>query len=195
MVAKGLDFPRVTLVGVISADTQMLLPDFRSAERTFQLLTQVAGRAGRSSLKGEVIIQSYQTEHYGLKHVLDHNYRAFYDEELQYRKSALYTPFARLVLIEVKGSVEKKVEAAAEDFSRRFRRSSPATIVLGPAPAVIAKINDNYRWQIIIKAAKTNDPNSAMVRRAVTRVVHELSSASAYAGVKISVDVDPQGIL
>ena len=195
MVAKGLDFPRVTLVGVISADTQMLLPDFRSAERTFQLLTQVAGRAGRSSLRGEVIIQSYQTEHYGLKHVLDHNYRAFYEEELQYRKSALYVPFARLILVELRGSGEKKVEATAEEFYRRFRRSSPATVLLGPAPAVISKIKDNYRWHIIIKAVKANDPNSALVRRAVTRVVHELSSSSVYAGVRITVDVDPQGIL
>jgi len=195
MVAKGLDFPRVTLVGVISADTQMLLPDFRSAERTFQLLTQVAGRAGRSSLRGEVIIQSYQTEHYGLKHVLDHNYRAFYEEELRYRMSALYAPFARLVLVELRGSGEKKVEATAEEFSRRFRRLSPGTVLLGPAPAVISKIKDNYRWHIIIKAAKANDPNSALVRRAVTRVVHEISSSSVYAGVKIAVDVDPQGIL
>jgi primosomal protein N' (replication factor Y) len=195
MVAKGLDFPRVTLVGVISADTQMLLPDFRSAERTFQLLTQVAGRAGRSSLKGEVIIQSYQTDHYGLKHVLDHNYRAFYEEELQYRKSALYTPYARLVLVEMKGSGETKVQGVAEEFSARLRRSSPRTILLGPAPAVISKIKDNYRWQIIIKAVKANDPNSATVRRAVTRVVHEISSFSQFSGVKITVDVDPQGIL
>ena len=196
MVAKGLDFPRVTLVGVISADTQMLLPDFRSAERTFQLLTQVAGRAGRSSLKGEVVIQSYQTDHYSLKYVIDHNYRGFYEEEVRYRQSAIYPPFARLVLIECKGPDEKNVRAVAEKFAGRLKRLAPHSIILGPAAAVISKIKNNYRWQIIIKAVKTNDPNSASVRNAITRVVQEISSsADVRRGVQLTVDVDPQGIM
>ncbi|HTR82407.1 MAG TPA: primosomal protein N' [Bacteroidota bacterium] len=195
MVAKGLDFPRVTLVGVISADTQMLLPDFRSAERTFQLLTQVAGRAGRSTLRGEVIIQSYQTDHYSLKHVLEHDYRGFYDEELRYRKSALYTPFARLVLVEFKGPAEGDVQRAAEDFAGRVRKLSEKIILLGPAAAVISKIKNNYRWQIIVKAAKTNDPNAASMRNAVARVARECSLPSPRRGVVITVDVDPQGIM
>ena len=167
MVAKGLDFPRVSLVGVISADTQMLLPDFRSAERTFQLLTQVAGRAGRSSLKGEVVIQSFQTDHYTLNYVIDHNYRGFYEEEFRYRQSALYPPFARLVMIECKGTDERNVQHTAEAFSNRLKRLSPQSVVLGPAAAVISKIKNNFRWQIIVKAVKTNDPNSASVRNAI----------------------------
>ena len=196
MVAKGLDFPRVTLVGVISADTQMLLPDFRSAERTFQLLTQVAGRAGRSSLKGEVVIQSYQTDHYSLKYVIEHNYRGFYEEELRYRQSAMYPPFARLVLIECKGADEKDVSRVAEKFADRLRRLAPQSIILGPAAAVISKIKNNYRWQVIVKAVKTNDPNSASVRNAITRVVQEISSSSdVRRGVQLTVDVDPQGIM
>ena len=194
MVAKGLDFPRVTLVGVISADTQMLLPDFRSAERTFQLLTQVAGRAGRSALKGEVFIQSYQTDHYSLKHVLTHDYRGFYKEELRYRQSATYTPFARLVLIEFKGTDEKNVGHSAEKFSEALRQLIPQAVILGPVPAVISKIKNSYRWQIIVKALKTKDPGGALVRSAVTRVVQQ-SSSSNRNDVKIFVDVDPQGIM
>ena len=196
MVAKGLDFPRVTLVGVISADTQMLLPDFRSAERTFQLLTQVAGRAGRSALKGEVIIQTYQPDHYTLKHVINHNYRGFYQEELRYRSSAVYPPFARLVLVEFKGEDERMVQRTAEKFSEELRRTSPQTVILGPAAAVISKIKNNYRWQIVVKAIKTNDPNAASVRNAITRVVQNFSAnLPHHRDVKIIVDVDPQGIM
>jgi primosomal protein N' (replication factor Y) (superfamily II helicase) len=194
MVAKGLDFPRVTLVGVISADTQMLLPDFRSAERTFQLLTQVAGRAGRSVLKGEVFIQSYQTDHYSLKHVLTHDYRGFYEEELRYRQSAVYTPFARLVLIEFKGPDEKNVQRSAEKFSGVLRQLIPQAAILGPVAAVISKIKNSYRWQIIVKALKSNDPSGALVRNAVTRVVQQVSSSNRN-DVRIIVDVDPQGIM
>ncbi len=196
MVAKGLDFPRVSLVGVISADTQMLLPDFRSAERTFQLLTQVAGRAGRSSLKGEVVIQSYRTDHYSLRYVIEHDYRGFYEEESRYRQSAVYPPFARLVLIEFKGEDERSVARLADEFAVRLRHLSPQAIILGPAAAVISKIKNNFRWQIIVKAVKTNDPNSASVRNAVTRVVQEISSSTeTRRGVQTAVDVDPQGIM
>ena len=196
MVAKGLDFPRVTLVGVISADTQMLLPDFRSAERTFQLLTQVAGRAGRSALKGEVVIQTYQPDHYTLKHVINHDYRGFYQEELRYRDSAVYPPFARLVLIEFKGEDEKMVQHTAEKFSEELRRTSPRTTILGPAAAVISKIKNNFRWHVVVKAIKTDDPNATLVRSAIARVVQNLSATSSHhRDVRIIVDVDPQGIM
>jgi primosomal protein N' (replication factor Y) len=120
MVAKGLDFPRVTLVGVISADTQMLLPDFRASESTFQLLTQVSGRAGRSTLAGEVVIQTLQPDHYSLKHVITHNFRGFYQEELEYRRELDYPPFSRIVLLEFSGERENEVQHRA--------RSSPNTL-------------------------------------------------------------------
>ena len=118
MVAKGLDFPRVTLVGVISADTQMLLPDFRASESTFQLLTQVSGRAGRSTLAGEVVIQTLQPDHYSLKHVITHNFRGFYQEELEYRRELDYPPFSRIVLLEFSGERENEVQHHAKKFAR-----------------------------------------------------------------------------
>ncbi|HTO93771.1 MAG TPA: primosomal protein N', partial [Bacteroidota bacterium] len=133
MVAKGLDFPRVTLVGVISADTQMLLPDFRSSERTFQLLTQVAGRAGRSVLAGEVLIQTHQPAHYTLVHVIDHDFMAFYEEELRSRRELDYPPFSRLVLVETRGEDEEHVREEAERFARALRKGGIRAALLGPA--------------------------------------------------------------
>ncbi len=194
MVAKGLDFPRVTLVGVISADTQMSLPDFRSAERTFQLLTQVAGRAGRSSLRGEVVIQSFQTAHYSLKHVLTHNYAGFYEEELQYRQQALYPPFVRIALIEIKGEDEKKVQDAMHRYVALLRNVDSHSIVLGPSAAVISKIKNHYRWHLIIKAPRIADPNGSRMRSAILSAHRDLEKTMP-GGVKIIIDIDPQGIM
>ena len=195
MVAKGLDFPRVTLVGVISADTQMMLPDFRSAERTFQLLTQVAGRAGRSTLAGEVIIQTSQPSHYALKHVQDHDFVGFYNEEIEYRKSINYPPFSRVIVVEFKGRNEKSVEQLAIGFGKQLFILLNRDSILGPAPAVLSKIKNEYRWQIIIKANKELDKNGTRARNSVARVVNELASQSTKSKVRITVDVDPVGIL
>ncbi len=195
MVAKGLDFPRVTLVGVISADTQMMLPDFRSAERTFQLLTQVAGRAGRSTLAGEVIIQTSQPNHYALKHVQDHDFVGFYNEEIEFRKSINYPPFSRVIVVEFKGRNEKNVEQTAIGFGKQLFTLLNRDSILGPSPAVLSKIKNEYRWQIIIKADKDVDKNGTRARHSVARVVNELSSQSIKNKVKIIVDVDPAGIL
>jgi primosomal protein N' (replication factor Y) len=195
MVAKGLDFPRVTLVGVISADTQMMLPDFRSAERTFQLLTQVAGRAGRSTLAGEVIIQTSQPGHYALKHVQDHDFIGFYNEEIEYRKSINYPPFSRVIVVEFKGKIEKHVEQMAIGFGTKLFSLLNRDSILGPSPAVLSKIKNEYRWQIIIKANKEGDKNGTRARHSVARVVQEVQQQSATFNVKIIVDVDPTGIL
>jgi primosomal protein N' (replication factor Y) len=195
MVAKGLDFPHVTLVGVISADTQMMLPDFRSAERTFQLLTQVAGRAGRSTLAGEVIIQTSQANHYALKHVQEHDFVGFYNEEIEFRKSLSYPPFSRVVVVEFKGKSEKNVEHIASGFGKQLFMLLNRDSILGPSPAVLSKIKNEYRWQIIIKADKENDKNGTRARHSVARVVNELLSQSTKSKVKINVDVDPAGIL
>jgi len=195
MVAKGLDFPRVTLVGVISADTQMMLPDFRSAERTFQLLTQVAGRAGRSLLKGEVVIQTSQPSHYALKHVQDHDYVGFYTEELTFRKQIGYPPFSRIVVVELKGRNEKNVELIAQQFGASLSKHLPSTEVLGPSPAVLSKIKNEYRWHILVKADKAKDKNGTRARSAVARVAEEMQKESVSKKVKIIVDVDPVGIL
>ena len=195
MVAKGLDFPRVTLVGVISADTQMMLPDFRSAERTFQLLTQVAGRAGRSTLAGKVIIQTSQPQHYALKHVQTHDFIGFYNEEITYRKSVSYPPFSRIIVIEFKGRNENQVEQTATAFGKKIFSMLQREHILGPAPAVLSKIKNEYRWQIIIKADKELDKNGTRARNAVARVFNEMLKESTSKKVKIIIDVDPVGIL
>lgn len=194
MVAKGLDFPHVTLVGVISADTQMLLPDFRSAERTFQLLTQVAGRAGRSNLLGEVIIQTRQPQHYTLAHVVDHNFTAFYDEEVAGRQELEYPPFSRLVLVEAKGRDEAKVRKIAERFASSLKAANGFYSVLGPAPAVIDKIKSQYRWHIIVKNAKSKDPGGHHLRRALQKAKASIESTRQQ-DVRLIVDVDPAGLM
>ncbi len=194
MVAKGLDFPRVTLVGVISADTQMLLPDFRASERTFQLLTQVAGRAGRSILQGEVIIQTHQPQHYALRHVVDHNVVEFYEEELQERRELDYPPFSRLALVETKGKNEEGVRKSSERFARLLKESDGQFTVLGPAPAVIAKINNQYRWHIIIKSPKSKDQSGAHLHAALRNALSRFQPA-ARSTVRLTIDIDPVGLM
>jgi len=194
MVGKGLDFPRVTLVGVISADTQLLLPDFRSTERTFQLLTQVAGRAGRSTLQGEVIIQTHQPQHYALQHVVDHDFVTFVAQELQDRKELDYPPFSRLVLIEAKGKREDQVQEEAERFSKLLRGTNGAFTVLGPSPAVIGKIKNQYRWHIIVKNKKASDPSGSHLRRALRTALTSFQH-KAQRTVRLIIDVDPVGLL
>jgi len=194
MVAKGLDFPRVTLVGVISADTQMLLPDFRSSERTFQLLTQVAGRAGRSALRGEVVIQTHQPNHYTLQHVVDHDFKAFYEQELEARRELEYPPFSRLVLIETKGKKENEVQSESERFARLLKHADGAFTVLGPSPAVIAKINNQYRWHIIVKNTKATDPSGQHLRSELQKVCNEFGRTQKYS-VRLVIDVDPVGLM
>ena len=194
MVAKGLDFARVTLVGVISADTQMLLPDFRSSERTFQLLTQVSGRAGRSTLKGEVIIQTHQPNHYTLQHVVDHDFRTFYEHEMAERKELDYPPFSRLVLVEFKGPKEDHVCQQAESFARMLKAANGTFTILGPAPAVIGKINNQYRWHIILKTLKSTDPSGGNLRSVLRTIVHRFDDRKKNT-VRLIIDVDPVGLM
>jgi primosomal protein N' (replication factor Y) len=199
MVAKGLDFPRVTLVGVVSADTQMLLPDFRASERTFQLLTQVAGRAGRAQLAGEVIIQTLQPGHYSLNHVLQHDFAGFYNEELTYRKELDYPPFSRIVLLEFKGERENEVQHHAKKFAEYLSQLSAEShsIVLGPADAAIPKIKKLFRKHIILKNLKSHDPAGQQLRSTL-RKAQSLYAASPLARnkrVQMAIDVDPQGMM
>jgi primosomal protein N' (replication factor Y) len=172
MVAKGLDFPRVTLVGVISADTQMLLPDFRASEQTFQLLTQVAGRAGRSNLAGEVIIQTLQPDHYSLKHVVQHDFKNFYQEELEYRRELDYPPFSRVVLIEFTGGRENEVHHHAKKFCEFLLLDAKDNYrVLGPADAAIPKIKNQFRKHVVVKDLKDRDPSGTTLRVAMKRAI------------------------
>ena len=163
MVAKGLDLPLVTLVGVISADTGLYLPDFRAAERTFQVLMQVAGRAGRSPLEGRVIIQTYTPDQPAIIAASKHNYLGFYNEELRFRYEQGYPPFKRIARLRYSSSGYEKSRQAAEAMADQLRlwveqQGLPAVEIIGPAPAYVQRLGSKFRWQIIIHA-----PNPARV--------------------------------
>lgn len=158
MIAKGLDFPSVTLVGVITADTALNIPDFRAGERTFQLLTQVAGRAGRGDKGGEVIIQTYTPEHYSIQAAASHHYTAFYREELAFRREMGYPPYKFLARILISGPVEREVidtaQRAAEALQLQIDALGPRTEdvgIFGPSPAPLSLVRNRYRWHIIVK--------------------------------------------
>ena len=155
MIAKGLDFPKVTLVGVINGDASLNIPDFRSGERTFQLLNQVAGRAGRSDLQGEVIIQGFNIDHYSLICAKNHDYLSFYNEEMKIRKILKYPPFYNLCLIKIQGLNDKKCEEESNKIIAYLKNNLKEEIILGPTPAMIPKVNNIYHYQIIIKYKDT----------------------------------------
>jgi len=156
MIAKGLDLPKVTLVGVISADTVLNLPDFRAGERTFQLLTQVAGRAGRSVLGGRVIVQTYAPTHPAILAASQHDYAAFYEGEMRFRRELWYPPLSRLVrLVYVHANAERAREGA-EDLAARLRErlaqlGLPEVDLIGPAPAFYARLRGRYQWTLLVR--------------------------------------------
>lgn len=157
MISKGLDFPNVTLVGVINGDASLNIPDFRSAERTYQLLNQVAGRSGRGEKSGEVIIQGFNTDHYSIIDACNNDYLGFYNEELKIRKTLKYSPYYNLCLIRVKGRNFNEIENEAKKIINHLKNKKlENVIILGPTPALIPKINDVYNMQIIIKYKKTD---------------------------------------
>jgi primosomal protein N' (replication factor Y) len=182
MIAKGLDLPLVTLVGVISADVGLGLPDYRAAERTFQVLTQVAGRAGRGLLGGRVVLQTYNPEHYVIQAAARHDYHAFFARELAHRKELGYPPFRRMARLVYRHASAERAEAEAgaafkQLQSRLSREKLPATDLVGPTPCFFEKIAGEYRWQIIVRSP---DP-AALLRGNPLKGWH--------------VDVDPVGTL
>lgn len=194
MLAKGHDYPGVTLVGVINADAGLTLPDFRAAEQAFQLLTQVAGRAGRGTRPGEVYIQTYRPKHYAIEAAANHDYQGFYAREIEYRRGAGYPPFRRMVnfMIEATDPVD------AERESMHLRRIAVEQIellgykgmaLLGPAPATIRRIKKMYRWNLAIMSRSANRVNE--VARSV-RQTFETSCSNK--GVKLKIDLDPYGM-
>lgn len=195
MVAKGLDFPRVTLVGVISAETTLWLPDFRADERTFQLLTQVSGRAGRSKVKGEVIIQTYNEKHFVLRKVLENDYYGFYQKELEDRKRMGYPPFTRIALIETKDTSMDKAKGAAYDFYKEIIKYKNYLKISDVTTAQIFKLLNNYRYHILIKSFRDKDPGGAILRKAILEAWTEFNKKSRYRDVKLYYDVDPQSIM
>jgi len=188
IVVKGFDFPRITLAGVIDADISMYFPDFRSAERTFQLLTQVAGRSGRSILGGEVIIQSAHPEHYALGFAKNHDYPSFYDKEIEFRREMNYPPFTTLCNVIIRGKNEAKVTEAAEEFKKQLIRDKAADSrfeVLGPSPASRVKLHNMFRWQILLKGKKSD------IIQSVSKIKQNLDIS----GIIITFDIDPYDIL
>jgi len=195
MVSKGLDFSRVTLVGVISAETTLWLPDFRADERTFQLLTQVSGRAGRSKVPGEVIIQTQNEKHFALQMVLKNDYFGFYNKELADRKKLGYPPFTRLALIEAKDMSEKKARGAIYDYHFHLNRYKKWLKVSDPTYAVIARIKGYYRFHILIKSRKEDDPGGGILHKAILDSFVEFNKSSRYKDVNLFYDIDPQSIM
>lgn len=191
MITKGLDFPNVTLVGVIAADITLNLPDYTSGERTFQLLTQVAGRAGRGQKKGQVIIQTYNPDHYSLIASMNQNYQQFYQQEIGVRKMMEYPPFSFLIRVLVSDFQERSTIIFLEDLAQIIRENYPSGVELfGPAQAPIAKIKNRYRWQLIIKGQDIN-----LLRHAVTSGLHNLKKGETNKNLRVIVDVEPQSIL
>lgn len=203
MVAKGLDFPRVTLVGVLAADAALRLPDFRAAERTFQLLTQVAGRAGRHELPGEVIIQTYDPEHVSISSVSGHDYEGFVGQELKTRRLLGYPPYGRLISVTFSHESVPMLLSIGERFAKLLKERAAAAgwgsassehesgmDVLGPVPSPIPRLKDRYRYQCMVKYRGKLDAGAL-----TAGVLQELSEAAKRGGVVISVDVDPQMML
>ncbi|MBQ4634080.1 MAG: primosomal protein N' [Bacilli bacterium] len=158
MIAKGLDFPNVTLVGVINGDASLNMPDFRAGERTYQLLNQIAGRSGRSTKKGEVFIQAFNTEHYSIVLAANNDYENYIKQELLIRKRLNYPPYYNLLLLKISGKAEEVVRTESEKIGSYLRENLNHDIyILGPSPAMMLKINNIYHYQIIIKYKNTKD--------------------------------------
>lgn len=189
MIAKGLDFPNVTLVGVILADTILNLPDFRAAERTFQLVTQVAGRAGRGDLAGRVLVQTYDPEHFALQSAATHDYIGFYRQDIKSREMLNYPPYGSLIRLVVAGPVEVDVVQAASRLGR-IMQEVPGDL-LGPAPAPLARVKGQYRHHLMLKGPD-RDAMTAAVRAAFARDGGAWRSSKE---VKLTIDVEPLSVL
>ncbi len=194
MIAKGLDFPNVTLVGVVDADTGLNLPDFRASERTFQLLSQVAGRAGRGTKGGEVIVQTRLPTHHAVRHAITHDYRAFVQEELAHRRTPVYAPFVSLANVIVSGpgqtDTADAMMAAAKWIATVITRTSlRGVVVVGPAPCPIDRVKDRWRWHLLIKAGRSGS---------LTRLVQYVAERCPIPkgkDLRLVVDRDPVSLL
>lgn len=187
MIAKGLDFPNVTLVGVLSADTMLHLPDFRAAEKTFQLLTQVSGRAGRHELEGEVVIQTYTPEHYSIQLAARQDYEQFYRQEMGMRKLGCYPPFYYLALITVShGELLNVISITEKIASYLNAHLTEGSILLGPVASPVPKINDRYRYQCLIKYK--HEPDLPAILRKLLEHYHPQLARN---GLNISIDMHP----
>ena len=186
MIAKGHDFPNVTLVGVVSADVGLQVADFRAAERTFQLLTQVAGRAGRGARPGTAIVQSFHPEHYGIVHACRQDYGPFFDEEMRYRAALRYPPLVSMVNAVVHGRTPAAAMGDAARMARALRAAGSSFDVLGPAVAPISRLRGRHRAQIFLKGVN---------RRAMRAALRAALDATPGLGRRVTIDVDPVSLL
>jgi primosomal protein N' (replication factor Y) len=189
MIAKGLHFPNVTLVGIIYADMALHLPDFRAGERTFQLLVQVAGRAGRGDIEGEVVVQAFTPFHPAVQYARQHDFVGFYDQEIEFREELRYPPVTRLVCVTVRGRSENKVAFVAQALARELQARTEGLHVLlaGPTPAPLAKIQNQYRFQIMLRSEQIMK---------LTEVIAKTGAGKKWPDdVSVSVDVDPISLL
>lgn len=193
MIAKGLHFPGVTLVGVVWADGGLCIPDYRAAEKTFQLITQVTGRAGRGDLPGRVFIQTMRPEHYALQYAREHRYDDLVEKELALRSSPLYPPFVRLVTIHISGEDELRVSRCGADIAKACRQHISAVKLdielLGPGPAPIDKIKNRFRWQVLLKGANLDHLHR------VCSFIQSSNREICAAGCKVALDIDPENMM
>ena len=198
MVAKGHDFPGVTLVGVLLAEQGLKLPDFRATERTFHLLTQIAGRAGRAELPGQVLVQTYHPGHYALVMASEHDTETFLGRELEERQARGFPPCAHLALYKVTGKDRFAVQRWADDLMLLLRdivhqdgRIDPATVVVGAAqPAVIERIKEKWRFQVLVNATQRS-----ALRAVLTAAGEALDSLKRPSTIQLVLDVDPHALL
>ncbi|GAE33898.1 primosomal protein N' [Halalkalibacter akibai] len=187
MIAKGLDFPKITLVGVLAADSMLHIPDFRSAERTFQLMEQVSGRAGRHDLAGEVIIQSYTPDHYSIELVKAHDYERFFQMEMSQRKVGVYPPYVYMVLLNISHPELTQVIHVSEKIVTFLKRElSEQTVVLGPVASPLARIKDRYRYQCMIKYR-----NESGLRKTLLEIQQHYIREINQGQLQISIDMQP----
>src|SRR5436190_9508917 len=186
MIAKGLHFPNVTLVGIINADLALHLPDFRAGERTFQLLTQVAGRAGRGDVEGEVIVQAFTPFHPAIQYARRHDYAGFYEQEIEFREQLKYPPVSRACMLTVRGRNEEKVRFSTEHLRREVDKHLAEfkdLVIAGPAPAPLARAESNYRFQIMLRTRQM-----PKLSRVLSKITEKLELPDE---VYLAVDIDP----
>nr|MBC8361760.1 primosomal protein N' [Candidatus Desulfatibia profunda] len=193
MVAKGHDFPNITLVGIICADLSLNFPDFRACERTFQLLAQVSGRAGRGEFPGRVILQTYNPSHFSIFSATNQDFQAFYNQEISFRKALYYPPFSRMIQLKISGKDKQKTRQhalAVGDLCREVQKSDSVfrnnVEILGPIEAPLAKIASHYRWQILLKGLKVSP-----LHRFLHKLMFENKAIINSRSVRVVVDVDP----
>lgn len=186
MLTKGIDLPQVTLVGVVSADGLLHLADYRASERAFQMLLQVAGRAGRGSEPGRVIVQTYSPEHPVIEAVQRQQYAPFAEQELAHRQSLGYPPYRSLVLLRLSGMDNAAVKRTAETLAAQLAQQLPQVDLLGPAPAAIARVANRYRWQILLKSDTFSDADREILKALRSHVP---------ASVSLTIDVDPLNLM